>query len=239
MAQGNNSGIITEVDKRLDDLFGGGENSAELFKENADFTDSPLRELKAIVLSIDWEIDDEIMTRLIEELTKLEKVYQNDKVSLMFIQLLGSTGKYIKANKANAHPDSINVLISVYVGFEKVVQSKGITDQEKKKILLAEVGKFKELKEQIASKKVATGGKKEGKEPPREIEAVIHEQEKEMVPKERMKVPEETPKEVPIADAETSPMQEAFVFALGEIKQVIKDEFKALREELQSWKEGK
>jgi hypothetical protein len=239
LVQGNKSGIISEVDKRLDDLFGGSENSAELFKENIDFTDSPLRELKAIVLSIDWEIDDEIMTGLIEELMKLEKVYQNDKVSLMFIQLLGSTGKYIKANKANAHPDSINVLMSVYQGFEKVVQSKGITDQEKKKTLLAEVEKFKALKEQIASKKVSPGVKKEVKKPPKEMEAVIQEQEKETVPIEEIKITEETPEEVPRVDAETSPMQEAFVFALDEIKQAIKDEFKALREELHSWREGK
>ena len=42
---------------------------------------SPLTRLKSIILSLDWEITDEILQELADEVANLESVYQGDKVA--------------------------------------------------------------------------------------------------------------------------------------------------------------
>ena len=111
--------------------------------------DSPIRELKSTILSIDWEITDEIMTKLTEQIGRSRDAYKNDKAIVLFLQLLDSVGKYIKTNKANTHPDAIKLLNSVYTSLEKVALSKGISSAEKEKTLLFEVKRFKKLKEKM------------------------------------------------------------------------------------------
>ncbi len=118
-----------------------------------DFEDSPLKDLKSIVLSIEWEITDKIMAKFLDQAARLSKTYQNEKIVLMFLQLLGSVGRYIKAKKDSADPDVVRLLNSAYAGLEKVVLKKDLSEAEKKKILAAEVNKFKEIKERLSGKK--------------------------------------------------------------------------------------
>lgn len=202
--------VADEVESRLEDLFGESGESAVFVEEDGANEDSPLRGLKTTLLSIDWEISDEVMTALIKEVGRLEGTYKDDKTLLLFLRLLGSVGKYIKTNKANAHPDAIKLLNSVYNSMEKVVLSEGITEAQKKQTLVTQVKEFKKLKEEIAL------GKADAAE------------EKEVKPVEERMPPE----------ASRMPPHEAFVYALEEIKQVINAEFRALRAELKLWREG-
>ncbi|MFH1984492.1 MAG: hypothetical protein ABIL58_21830 [Pseudomonadota bacterium] len=118
--------------------------------------DSPLLDLNATILSLDWEITDTTLERLISEINRLKIIYQNDKLPFMFLQLLGSIGKYISVKKVKAHPDSIKMLHSVYAGFEQVLLNATISDLEKKKILSNEVRQFKSLKQRIRHTKPET-----------------------------------------------------------------------------------
>ena len=232
-----NEGTVTdEVQSRLDDLFGEGGKASVSIEDSAVPEDFPLSNLKAIVLSVDWEIDDEVMDRLVEEIGKLETVYNYDKTLLSFFRLLGSVGKYIKTRKADAHPDSIKLLNSAYNSLEKVLLSKDITPAEKKQILLLQVTEFKKLKEQIGLKKAEMAKAKEV-ETPKETIPVIEEQEKgvfvhaEGGPPEE---PEETQEELMQSEMSRMTPQEALAYVLTELKQVIRAEFKALNENLKS-----
>lgn len=111
--------------------------------------DSPLLDLSATILSLDWEITDTTLNRLLSEISRLKTVYQNDKLPFMFLQLLGSIGKYISVKKVKAHPDSVKMLHSVYAGFEQVLLNAEISDLDKKKILSNQVRQFKSLKQRI------------------------------------------------------------------------------------------
>ena len=202
--------VVDEVESRLEDLFGESGESSVFVEEDGAPEDSPLRGLKATLLSIDWEISDEVMTALIKEVGRLEGTYKDDKTLLLFLRLLGSVGKYIKTTKANAHPDAIKLLNSVYNSLEKVVLSEGMTEAQKKETLVAQVREFKKLKEEIA---LARAGAVE---------------EEEVKPVEERKPPE----------VSRMPPHEAFIYALEEIKQVIRAEFRALRAELQLWRKG-
>jgi HAMP domain-containing protein len=166
LADKTDSGIVDEVEKRLDDLFDEGEETPQFEEDSSeieeapaleedfqDIEDTPLKELKSTVLSIDWEISDETMNRFLDQVDKLKGPYKDDKIIQMFLQLLGSVGKYIKAKKASADPDVVRLLNSAYAGLEKVTITQGITDAERKKILSAEVDKFKNIKERLVAKK--------------------------------------------------------------------------------------
>jgi oligoribonuclease NrnB/cAMP/cGMP phosphodiesterase (DHH superfamily) len=167
-----------EVSSRLDELFGD-EDAAEVTGVSLDSSDavsvadeskstaktaakprvekaaddldanSPIRNLKALVFSIDWEITDETMLDFLTETKRLQQKYKDDKILSMFLKLHESIGKYIKAKKARAHPDSIKFVASVYKSFEKVFISPGMKEKQKKQLLTAEVKKFKDFKQRV------------------------------------------------------------------------------------------
>ena len=208
------------------------------FEEDGSGLDqSPLKELKTIVLSIDWEINDEDMTRFIEQVETLKLVYEYDRVVLLFLQILGSLGKYIKANKGNSHPKAIKVLNSVYTSLEKVLLQKDVTAAEKEKILLVEVQRFKDLEEQVALKRAAAHRKKDIKIP-QKTKTNIKGKEKDMAPIKKSRPPGSAEEGVSRPDMNRMAPHEAFAYALDEIKQMIKAEFKSLRAELKLWREG-
>lgn len=111
--------------------------------------DSPIRNLKALVFSIDWEITDETMVDFLAETDRLLQIYKNDKILTLFLKLHESIGKYIKAKKARAHPDAMKFVASVYKNFEKVLLTPGMKENQKKQLLASEVNKFKDFKERI------------------------------------------------------------------------------------------
>ncbi len=227
-----NETVTIEVEKRLEDLFGESEITPDFPQNNAEVENSLLRELKAIALSIDWEIDDEIMAQLIEQVEKLKDEYRDDNIILLFLRLLGSVGKYVKNNKANAHPDSIKLLNSVYVNLEKVIMYKDMPEAEREKALLGEVKKFKKLKKAIALKKAHEDRKEEP------IPLIIEEKEIDIAAKKEPVTAPEAIQELGQPDVSHIPPHEAFAFAVEEIKKVIKAEFSSLRAELKLWREG-
>ncbi len=135
-----------EVEDRLENLFGEDVPEEDAATESADPEDSPLRELKAIVLSIDWEITDEVMIRFADQIADLQDVFKDDKVVLIFLQLLGSISEYIRINLGKSHPDAFKILSSLYNNLDAVVHTEGMTDTEKRKTLSTELAKYKQLK---------------------------------------------------------------------------------------------
>jgi len=226
----DNSGLEHSPPRELEEISG-------FEGDGSGIDQSPLKELKTIVLSIDWEINDEDMTRFIEQVETLKLVYKNDRAILLFLQILGSLGKYIKTNKGNSHPNAIKVLNSVYTSLEKVLLQKDVTAAEKEKILLVEVQRFKDLEEQVALKRAAAHRKKDTKIR-QEAEANSKGKEKNMAPIEKSRPAGIAEEVVSRPDMNRMAPHEAFAYALEEIKLMIKAEFKALRAELKLWREG-
>ncbi|MFC1516721.1 hypothetical protein ACFL7E_08195 [Thermodesulfobacteriota bacterium] len=216
--------MTDEVESRMEYIFEQNGNSPESVQDAGTSEGPPIQNLKATVLSIDWEISDDVLTDLIEESARLEKTYGDDKDLLLFFQLLGSIGKYIKKRKVNAHPDAIKLLNSVYNSLEKVLLSKNITEEEKRQILLVQVEEFKKLKEQIARRKTDSD-KEKTIPPPGRTEPVIPTDSVEHEKTEKIK---ETLPE----DINSMTPQEVLAYVLTEIKDLIRSEFDALRKEL-------
>ena len=234
MAEKRDSSVTAEVERRLEYFFGESDEGFVSSDDSKDMQETPLRDLKALVLSIDWEITDETMGRFIKQIERCEEFYKQDKDSTLFLQLLGSLGKYIKASGAKAHPNAIKVMKSVYNALEKVALSTDMPDAEREKILLVEVVRFKELKQQIAQRK-AEREKKAKARTSKRMESAVEGQEDE---KKETDVSGHTFQKTFVADWNRMTPHEAFGYALEEIKQVIKAEFQALRAELRLWREA-
>ena len=138
--------VDSELADRLDTLF---DEDAEEPAVQTGEADDPLDELKSLVMSIEWEITDDLMGRFVAQVDTLKSRYQDDRILVMFLQLLGSLGLYVKSNKGNAHPSAFSLLNSVYASFAKAALPGKISSSEKKKLLYVELNKYKELKEQI------------------------------------------------------------------------------------------
>ena len=226
-------GLGSEVSNRLDELFGDGEpddapdatasakakpggDARQVKKSERMGTfghgkDSPIKNLKALVFSIDWEITDETMVAFLAEVSRLQQTFKNDQVLLLFLKLHESIGKYIKARKAKAHPDAIKFVASVYKHFEKVLMTPGMPEIQKKKLLASQVNKFKEFKQRVMLR------------------------EETMAPSDRaayqadMPAPRPTPKAAPDTGLSLESRQ-AIDYIVEELKKTIKAEFHTLRQ---------
>lgn len=121
-----------------DDLFEFGTDSA-----------SPISRLKSLVLSIDWEITDDVLRQFNEELVDLKSIWAGETINLVYVQALEKISKYIYQKKAESHPSSIKLLLTFYYNLEKIVSSSDLREEEKKEILLEDVKRFENFKRQI------------------------------------------------------------------------------------------
>jgi hypothetical protein len=237
--------LSSELENRLDDLFG--ENDAPLtdaqdknLKEHY-----PLAELKNLILSIDWEITDEVLDNFLQQLKDLRLTYKHDKIVSTFLQILNSLGNYIKTNRAKAHPKTFKILNSVFSSLDRVVLSGDMSENAKKKILRAEMNRYQELRAQIAKGKTAAGQPKKTVKP-----AVVEEPEVKEKLEEPVIVEAEPAGQTAFAPAEeliltdehaltdehpnVAGAVETLAQAVEEIKRYIHEEINALKEDMRN-----
>lgn len=233
--------LTSELNDRLDDLFSDTDEGPAMTPETppavpadsdgetaapsgesppAPQKASPLMELDAIVLSLDWEITDENLEKLLSEIERLKTLYKDARLPYMFLQLHGSVGKYIASKKVDAHPDSIKLLHSVHAGLEKILMNPDMDETEKKN-LSEEVKKFKGLKHQIMLTKST--------EPEETEDASVK---KTLAPA----TPSPAPPAAPAVPASAGDIN--YQVFIEEIKKIIQSEFQELKKEIMSWKEG-
>jgi pilus assembly protein FimV len=142
---------VDDLTRFLDEDFG--TEDVDLFEFTSE-QDSPLTQLKSIILSLDWEINNETLQDLNDEIDHLKHLeqFENDKVSQVYLQGLDKIGHYIQTEGAYAHPNSIKLLLTLYYDFEKILSSEHISGAEITALLKADVRKFKILQHQIAQK---------------------------------------------------------------------------------------
>jgi cobalamin biosynthesis protein CobT len=188
--------------------------------------DYPLAELKNMVLSIDWEITDEVLAGFLSQIDGLKNTYKKEKIILMFLQLLGSLGEYIKTNRGNAHPKTFKILNSVFARLEDVVLSHGMSELEKKKILRTEMNKYKQLRKQVSKKKATAVGRRQAK--------LLQKDETDVSAPKKQKAGMPSDK-VPA----TAKSHDSLAEAIEELKQFIHSELSALRQELKIFHKSK
>ena len=210
------------------------ENETAAVKIDAEeIENSPIKELKSTIMSLEWEISDSVMEKLEEEIRKLEILSQNDKIILAFLQLLGSLGKYIRQKRAQAHVDSITLLHSVYESLEKSMLSEDMSDGAKKKMLIAHVTQYKKLKQEIQSRKKHGQHAKPSASRANSIGPAPS------AGSDGMPFPGSHPREIPSDFKDLTHMTQEILCSMREIQQTIQNEFSILRGEMRRLLEEK
>jgi len=229
--------LSSELESRLDDLFGENDIPLPDAQDKSLKEHYPLAELKNIILSIDWEITDQMLDNLLQQLKDLRLTYKHDKIVSTFLQILNSLGNYIKTHRAKAHPKTFKILNSVFASLDKVVLSRDMSETAKKKILRAEMNRYQDLRAQIAKSKTAAAAPKKTAEP-----AVI-EKPKIQQPSEAAVIDKAQPSEQTAVAAkgelilteeprDVAVAVETLTQAVEELKRYIHAEIKALKEEI-------
>ena len=105
--------------------------------------DSVLKDLKSIVLSIEWEISDKILEDFDNEINRLHDYYENDRIILGFLRILRFLGRYIRINHIESHHGSITLLLTVYDNMEDIILSDEMTEEQKHRILCEDIIKYR------------------------------------------------------------------------------------------------
>lgn len=222
----------------------GDERFERIFGDISSFTPalfSPVKNLKSIILSLEWEISDAILNRLDAELSGLQELYRNERTILGFLRILRFLERYIRVKQGDSHTESIKLLFSIYDDLERIILSITMAEEIKRAILMVDIGKYRNWVENIDLS--ACPG------------ADIEENGASSVAEPRSPVPEA----LPSADVEegrsadgfenagpdvfasmkTMEPHEAFACALEEIRKMIHSEFEALRAEMRMHQSGK
>ncbi|MDH3347961.1 MAG: hypothetical protein OEM02_07660, partial [Desulfobulbaceae bacterium] len=112
--------------------------------------DHPLATLKSIILSLEWEINDDILEQLGEEVRHLREEWAGDKIVLLYLQGIDKIGRYIRSEQAYAHPNSIKLLNSYFYNLEQILSNPDLADDDVVLLLKGDLRKFKILQYQIS-----------------------------------------------------------------------------------------
>jgi len=223
------SKVDSDLANRLDTLFDEDDQEEKSVDEKGHSKD-PLDELKSLVMSIEWEITDDVMERFLSQIDSLKTRLGEDRILIMFLQLLGSLGLYVKTNKGKAHPIAFKLLNSVYNSFENAASPGKISPSEKKKLLYLELNKYKELKEQIESSR---GPEVEPSRPPAAAVGALNDPQTGGGTDQKATPVGNSAKEA------TAVTRQYFDEAIRELKKVILKEFNAIRDDIAKLEKAK
>lgn len=120
--------------------------------QNLTLKDDTLKDLKASILAIEWEINDTVMDSLLTAIEPLKTEWAGRKPLLVCLQVLGTLGTYVKKAKQRAHPEAVKMLPAVFHVLEKVITEDSLSPNEKVKMIRETVEKYNRLKAEIADK---------------------------------------------------------------------------------------
>jgi hypothetical protein len=231
--------LSSELESRLDDLFSetnGAQTDAADIDAAAYY---PLAELKNLILSIDWEITDDVLEKFLQQIKDLKLTYKHDKIVLTFLQILNSLGNYIQTNRAKSHPKTFKILNSVFSSLDKVVLTRDMAETAKKKILRAEMNSYKELRTQISKGTTTTRSKVKAEAEKSEIVKATEDQpgtlsgpSVQSSETETFESPVVEHSQEPDVVTLREPSVESLAEAVEEIKKYIHDEISALKKEI-------
>ena len=139
----NGSSMNEELDSRLDELFD------DVKPEKTVKKTDPLENLQAVVLEMEWEIGDKNLDTYLLELKRAGERFKEDKPILVYIKLMDTMGRYLKAKKVAAHPETVSFLKACYDSFEVAVGA-GVPASEKNRMAAVQVGEFKRFKAAVS-----------------------------------------------------------------------------------------
>lgn len=209
-------------------------------REAGVLSDHPLQVLKALVLSIDWEISEDTVSGFLLELGRLQKTHADDPVNRKWFELLVGIGNYILKRKADIHPEAIRLLHAVFRDMEDTFVPDRMPAAQRKERLLSRISEYNRLRDMVRS---AGSGERQDQAmgiQRRLPEADRPKQPPSLSPPLAADRSEEGASLAVTGNADSATrdtaLHDAFVEAMTELRNVIQAEFRALRAEIRLWR---
>lgn len=208
-------------------------------REAGVLSDHPLQVLKALVLSIDWEISEDTVSGFLLELGRLQKTHADDPVNRKWFELLVGIGNYILKRKADIHPEAIRLLHAVFQDMEASFFPDRTPAAQRKERLVSRISEYNRLRDMVRSTAGSGGRQDQVKGIQRPISEERPKQQPLSAPLAADQSAEDvSPEATGRADSASrdSLLHDAFVEALTELRNLIQAEFRALRAEIRLWR---
>ncbi|MEH0023099.1 MAG: hypothetical protein V6Z89_25885 [Desulfobacter sp.] len=144
---------------QADEILARGIRSFKIFKARASaphISAGEMEALKAVILSIDWEISHTTLKSFDRVVTGLKKKTASSKIHHTFLRILHGIVADIARNKADAHKDSIHLLHTVFEDFEQLVQAPDMAPGQKKQMIERDIAAYNRLKKGINASQAGT-----------------------------------------------------------------------------------
>jgi hypothetical protein len=134
------------VEKRLDKIFADDlKNHNPQIAKFKHFEKPSMANLKSIIMSLEWEVTDDHLNDLMQEIRRLQKAYDKEDQLQKLLRLLFHLGRYIKIHKSVTHPYIFKLLFRFYNSSAKIA-SKKYSNHENTKIVNDEIKHYLSLK---------------------------------------------------------------------------------------------
>jgi len=150
----NEQKYSVEIVKRLDEIFSDEtkiKNSAK--KAHKIICTNLLYNLRKLLLSIEWEITDDILSKYLNEIIQLQRLFQNNRYLKRLLQIQYFYGRFIKTYPDRIPLKTYKILYTLYNCMNNILANKKLSDFEKKKIVEQEIHRYKNFRKHLTNKK--------------------------------------------------------------------------------------
>ncbi|MBW2252449.1 MAG: hypothetical protein JRF60_17970 [Deltaproteobacteria bacterium] len=139
-----------EVKKRLDEIFSYETKINKTAKKTHKMMYIyPLYTLKNILLSIEWEVTDDILSKYLNEIIQLQRLFQNNRYLKRLLQIQYFYGRFIKTYPDRIPLRTYKILYTLYDCMKNLLANKKLSDFEKKKIVEQEIHRYKNFRKYL------------------------------------------------------------------------------------------
>ena len=154
MTDFNEQRFSVEIVKRLDEIF----SDETKIKKSAKKTNkmmciNSLYNLRILLLSIEWEITDDILSKYLNETIQLQRLFQNNRYLKRLLQIQYFYGRFIKTYPNRIPLKTYKILYTLYNCMNNILANKKLSDFEKKKIVEQEIHRYKNFRKYLTNKK--------------------------------------------------------------------------------------
>lgn len=150
MTNFNEQKYNVEVKKRLDEIFSYETKINKTAKKTHKMMNIyPLYTLKNILLSIEWEVTDDILSKYLNEIIQLQRLFQNNRYLKRLLQIQYFYGRFIKTYPDRIPLRTYKILYTLYDCMKNLLANKKLSDFEKKKIVEQEIHRYKNFRKYL------------------------------------------------------------------------------------------
>lgn len=134
------------IEKRLDEIFADDRQRNNSQTSKIKYIKAPsLESLRNIIMSLEWEVTNDHLNDLMQELSMLQQAYVKEDHLQKLFRLLIHLVRYIKVYQSDTHPYIFKMLFRAYRALTKIISENYSSDQ-KAKIVNVEIKRYLALK---------------------------------------------------------------------------------------------